>query len=168
VKTLFTIGDSFTYGSELDDVRNAWPHLLGKTLGYTVDNYAKPGASNDYMVRTTVEYLDAHTPNLVIIAWTTPDRLELNGKHCTPHTSPTLFRDWDTAWASSKYHTQVKLIDSYITVPHLFCSAWDEPLSSNSYVGRLVEWSYGTPHGPGGHPLEQGHQRIADELSKHI
>jgi len=28
----------------------------------------------------------------------------------------------------------------------------------------IVEWVYGTPHGPGGHPLEQGHQIIANKI----
>lgn len=28
----------------------------------------------------------------------------------------------------------------------------------------MVEWAYGTPHGSSGHPLEQGHQRIAEKL----
>ena len=28
----------------------------------------------------------------------------------------------------------------------------------------MVEWAYNTPHGQGGHPLELGHQRIAEKL----
>ena len=32
----------------------------------------------------------------------------------------------------------------------------------------MVEWTYGTPHGHGGHPLEQGHQRIAEEIVKYL
>ncbi len=28
----------------------------------------------------------------------------------------------------------------------------------------FVEWAYGTPHGPGGHPLEQGHKQIAEKI----
>jgi lysophospholipase L1-like esterase len=165
---LYTIGDSFTYGDELPDRSKAWPCLVAEELGYTVDNLAQPGASNDYIVRTTVEYLDTHTPDLVIIAWTTPDRLELNAKHCTPNTTPSIFREWDDTWAKSKYNTQVKLLDSYIQPTHLFCTAWDHPITSPNYIGRFVEWAYGTPQGPGGHPLELGHRRIADEILRNI
>ena len=32
----------------------------------------------------------------------------------------------------------------------------------------MVEWSYGTPHGPKGHPLEEGHRKIADKIIEHI
>ncbi len=28
----------------------------------------------------------------------------------------------------------------------------------------FVEWAYDTPHGPGGHPLEQGHKQIAEKI----
>lgn len=30
------------------------------------------------------------------------------------------------------------------------------------------EWTYGLPNGPGGHPLELGHQRIAEKINEHI
>lgn len=32
----------------------------------------------------------------------------------------------------------------------------------------MVEWAYGTPQGPIGHPLEEGHRKIADKIIKHI
>ena len=32
----------------------------------------------------------------------------------------------------------------------------------------VAEWTWGTPHGPNGHPLEQGHQIIADKIYEHI
>ena len=38
--------------------------------------------------------------------------------------------------------------------------------SMDNYVGRLVEWVYGMPHGIMGHPLQQGHERIAHEIVK--
>ena len=46
--------------------------------------------------------------------------------------------------------------------------AWDHPITSPNYIGRFVEWAYGTPQGPGGHPLELGHRRIADEILRNI
>lgn len=165
---LLTNGDSFTAGVELEDTSLAWPYLVAQELGYTVDNLALPGASNDYIIRTTVEYLDSTHPNLCIIAWTTPDRIELSHKHCTPNTSPDIFRTWDSNWARSKYSAQIKLLDRYVRVPKVFCTTWDEPIATDCYAGRLVEWAYGAPQGPNGHPLEQGHKQIAENIVRYI
>ena len=63
---LYTIGDSFTYGVELDKPeKQAWPRLVADRLGYKLVNLAKPGASNDYIIRTTVEFLETRTPTLL-------------------------------------------------------------------------------------------------------
>ncbi len=32
----------------------------------------------------------------------------------------------------------------------------------------MVEWSHGTPQGVKGHPLEEGHRKIADKIIEHI
>ena len=32
----------------------------------------------------------------------------------------------------------------------------------------IVEWAYGAEHGPGGHPLANGHERIADTVLRAI
>ena len=32
----------------------------------------------------------------------------------------------------------------------------------------IAEWVQGTPHGPGGHPLEQGHEIIADKILERL
>ena len=45
-------------------------------------------------------------------------------------------------------------------------------LDSSTYAGwplsGSTEWTFGTPHGPGGHPLEQGHEIIAEKIYEHI
>ena len=174
---LYTIGDSFTYGAELDEPKKqAWPRLVADRLGYKLVNLAKPGASNDYIIRTTVEFLETRTPDIAIIAWTTPDRLEINEIQCTSNSHPDVFKTWDDQWAENKFQTQVKLLDKYlamprrhrIAMPHYFVVGWGDPLNIPCYIGRLVEWAYDAPRGPGGHPLEEGHKLIADEILKHI
>jgi len=49
---------------------------------------------------------------------------------------------------------------------------WIGRLNTDRFIGfpkyGLVEWAYGTPQGPNGHPLELGHRKIADELFKYI
>lgn len=47
-----------------------------------------------------------------------------------------------------------------------------EQVNTERFVGwpdsGIVEWVYGTPHGKYGHPLEQGHQIVAEKIYEHI
>jgi hypothetical protein len=86
---------------------------------------------------------------------------------------------------------QVVLLQSHLQVkrqPYLFCSTHDNQhrfgrfykvcqdyydlIDHKKFVGwpndGMIEWAYQTPHGPGGHPLEQGHQRIAEKIAEYI
>ncbi len=49
---------------------------------------------------------------------------------------------------------------------------WTDRLNTDRFIGfpeyGFVEWAYGTPHGPNGHPLELGHKQIAEQISKHL
>jgi hypothetical protein len=72
---LLTVGDSFTYGEELVDLSSAWPFLLAKKLGWSVNNLAKPGSGNTRMVRHAVEQINNY--DIIIIAWSHFARTEL-------------------------------------------------------------------------------------------
>ena len=49
-KILYTIGDSWTYGTELDNPETeCYPYLLSQKLGCDLINEAKPAGSNDWM-----------------------------------------------------------------------------------------------------------------------
>jgi lysophospholipase L1-like esterase len=76
---LLTVGDSFTYGEELSNVINAWPNLLATKLGYTVTNLGKPGASNNKILRDTIENAGQH--DLIVIAWSHFARIEVADEH---------------------------------------------------------------------------------------
>ena len=71
---LLAVGDSFTYGDELDDVQSAWPYVLSKKLGYEVTNCGKPATGNTRIVRTVVEQIDNF--NMFIVAWSHWGRIE--------------------------------------------------------------------------------------------
>lgn len=73
---LVTVGDSFTYGDELQDINQAWPYLLGQKIGYDVLNLAAPGSGNTRMARQVVEQVSTNRPDLVIVAWTSAGRIE--------------------------------------------------------------------------------------------
>jgi lysophospholipase L1-like esterase len=162
---LLTTGDSFTYGTELEDNSKAWPYMLAGYLQCDVVNLAEPGASNDFILRSTVEGIKKHKPTLVIVAWTTPDRFELNGEHYTPNRNPREFRVWDSAWAERKFATQVELLERYIQCEYYFTEPWDCRIHDcSAVIGQLVEFCEGFEKGTGGHPLQQGHIAIARRL----
>ena len=170
-------GDSFTYGEELSNRSNAWPFCLGFI---DVLNLASPGYSNDAIIRTTVEFLEQTDITRAIIAWTTPHRIEVNEQHLTPTSHrkygsicDQVFLDWREQWAIDKFYTQVALLDGYLKnkgVEYLFVRTFDVPNISigNWAKGSMVEWMGDCPKGPGGHPLELGHQRIAEKIDDYI
>jgi phage anti-repressor protein len=82
---------------------------------------------------------------------------------------------------------QVILLQSFLQnhgIDYIMCNVFDnqhrfgkhyrdnqgyyELIDHTKFVGwpndGFVEWAYGTPHGPGGHPLEQGHKQIAEKI----
>lgn len=172
-------GDSFTSGEESPV---AWPSLVANSV-----NIATPGASNDHIVMSTVDYIEQNpTVSAAIIAWTTPHRICIGGKHLTPTSQRKygnvvehVFADWDEDWAWQRFQSHVNMLHGYLEhkeIPHMFVSSFGIPAGSMS--GRwywadwqsegMVEWMGNCPKGPGGHPLELGHQRIAEKINEHI
>ena len=175
---IFVNGDSFTFGEELHDSTNtAWPALLGTR---EILNVAQPGYSNDAIIRSTAQYVEWNTFSYAIIAWTTPHRIEVNGKHLTPTSHlkygsicDHVFLDWDEEFAVKKFYNQVALLDGYLkskNLPSIFIRTFDVPDNNigNWVPGSIVEWMGDCPKGPNGHPLELGHQRIAEHVKKYI
>lgn len=172
-------GDSFTYGEELNDRTLSWAYHVGFN---EVCNFAEPGFSNDAIVRTTVDWIEkaAGLVTHAIIAWTTPHRIEVNGQHLTPTSHrrygsicEQVFLDWQEPWAVNKFRTQVALMDGYLkskSINYVFVRTFDVPeCSIGPWInGSMVEWMGDCPKGPGGHPLELGHKRIAEHINEHI
>jgi hypothetical protein len=73
---ILAVGDSFTYGYEMQDTGDAWPCVLARKLNATVTNLAKPGGGNTQIVRNIVEHADQY--DLVVIGWTSPGRIEFS------------------------------------------------------------------------------------------
>jgi hypothetical protein len=99
---------------------------------------------------------------------------------------------YDDFFAFSNYIRQIILLQSYFNQRgqrYLFCNAFDTP---TAYIeqdkpgvkelvnqvdltyfidwpnGHMCEWIGYCPKGPGGHPLELGHQRIAERINEYI
>ena len=62
---ILTVGDSFTYGEELADRTSAWPQVLANKINYELVNLGQPSASNDKILRKTLDYLTFNTVDLV-------------------------------------------------------------------------------------------------------
>lgn len=80
---LFTSGCSFTYGEELENRKQAWPFVLGKMLNYDVINKGICSGSNEYIVRTTINFVTECMLNnisyedlYIILGFTTENRKE--------------------------------------------------------------------------------------------
>lgn len=79
MKKVLALGDSFTYGEELENrEENGWIYIVARKLGVELKNAARPGCSNDYIIKRLMrEVLSGQfQPNLVIIAWTSISRIE--------------------------------------------------------------------------------------------
>lgn len=99
---------------------------------------------------------------------------------------------YNTELALSKWLAQALALQEYlkaINQPYLFCNTGGQvggeltdefadkfayilnKFDKNFYVDwpmGFTEWMGDCPKGPGGHPLELGHQRIAEKINEHI
>jgi len=211
------VGDSFTYGEELSDrTQTAWPYLLAKQNVWQVTNQGKGGGSNDRNIRIVFDEIE-NNYDLIIVAWTTYDRFEINRTNNNGLSetidpldiSITLAEKIDFKWALEyylnhndrfynyqKWLRQIILLQSYLKQrdqKYIFCNTfgiWSDlreveyenfmdklstltkQVDGEYHVGwpqwGMLDWMGDCPKGPGGHPLELGHQRIAERINEHI
>lgn len=94
---------------------------------------------------------------------------------------------YNQSFSYSQWFQQILLLQQYlksIEQPFLFvnvCGLYDEDLQhkditqhidAETYPGwpkqGMIQWAADAPRAPGGHPLELGHERIANEIKKYI
>lgn len=210
---LYTVGDSFTYGEELSVPQHAWPSVLCDMLGldWSLVNEGRPGTSNAWCVKRTINAVIEHKPDLVVVGWTSCGRQEFNDQHgaftiwpgCSEHAywlNPDQATDVDRATISRwltmhsepvyefrNWLRQVILLQSFLkqcNIQYRFVNTFDnldllkqlnhqahdliDMIDTTMFVGwpdqQMVEIMADAPKGPGGHPLELGHQRIAEAI----
>jgi|DEB0MinimDraft_6_1074348.scaffolds.fasta_scaffold48436_2 hypothetical protein len=71
LKTICANGDSFTDESYLDKA-SRWTNIIGATK-----NLSRGGVSNERIFNTTIRYLNANKPDILIIGWTDWERFML-------------------------------------------------------------------------------------------
>jgi len=126
IKNILAVGDSFTYGEELESRDNAYPYYLAKGLKATVVNLAQPSGGNTQMIRKVIDYVAKGEPiDLVVIGWTSPGRMEFadaNGVFdIWPGYGGELFRRGGQEWRlelldyMNKHHDPKYLYTTFIT-----------------------------------------------------
>ena len=206
---IYAIGDSFTYGDELDSQEQAWPTVLSKLINAPVINKGRSATGNTRIVKRAI---DASISNakMIIIGWTDCNRQEFADdtgiydlwagrnfravqrdnshridqiKYMTAYDNPEYYyADWLRKIILVQSLCQVKNIPLIMFIscgandshkqyhaqfPKLI-NAIDQTQFAHAMTDSVAEWTYGTPHGPNGHPLKQGHEIIANKIYEHI
>jgi hypothetical protein len=125
INSILTIGDSFTYGEELENREHAWPYYLAKGLKANVVNLGQPSAGNTGMIRKSMMYSVTDAPvDLVIVAWSSAGRMEVADENGTYDIWPGYlggkFTRDDQLWRFdileyiNKYHSPEYLFQQYL------------------------------------------------------
>jgi len=137
---IYVNGDSNTAGAELDKTAKNFCELVAEKYNVKLVNQAISGASNDYILRTSCEFIEQFNPKLVIIGWTTWEREEwlYNNQYVQINASCNFldsdlkqrYKDWVLANTQDKmilkgqewhrkiyqFHNQLNSLD----IPHIF------------------------------------------------
>jgi hypothetical protein len=195
IKRVLCLGCSFTHGDELTKrLDTAWPYLLAKQNNWGVINQGKGAGSNDRIVRVAFEEIENNF-DLIIVGWTSWDRFEVAQGDISHFSSQAWAKEYfkhayDNLYALNHYLRQIILLQSYFkqrNQKYVFCNSiasligyennpgikeLSTQVDSEYFVGwptrAMVDWQGDCPKGPGGHPLELGHQRIAERINEHI
>jgi hypothetical protein len=74
---IVSCGDSFFYGSDLQDTTQTWPSLIANKLGHDYQCLAQPGVGNLRILQQIIEAQAQHGTNAVYaINWTWIDRYD--------------------------------------------------------------------------------------------
>lgn len=117
---LIASGCSHTYGAEMADIgearwphqfkhpsKNAWPQVLGDYLNISdVHNVSRPGASNDYIVRTITKEVEKHKDKKILVGmmFSIISRTEFVMDNDWNGAGPWIVeRDWAPEWIKKFY-----------------------------------------------------------------
>ena len=72
---IYAIGDSFTYGDELDSQEQAWPAVLSNLISKPVINKGRPATGNTRIVKRVIDTV-IDQAEVIIIGWSDCNRQE--------------------------------------------------------------------------------------------
>lgn len=207
---IYAIGDSFTFGDELDNKNDAWPSVLSQLLNKEIINKGRSATGNWRMVKRSIDAVIDST-KMIIIGWSDPCRQEFAdeigiydiwaGRNFRAmQTDDSTHRidliKYMTAYDTPEYYyinwlRQIILLQSLCRMHDVECvmfiacgaqnyhhqyhqnhekllNSIDQSQFVDDMFTSVGEWTYGTPHGPNGHPLEAGHEIIANKIYEHL
>jgi hypothetical protein len=143
---LYANGDSHTHGLSVNPGSPGFAKLLAKKLNYKEVNRAMPGASNDKILRTTLDWLERNTPDFLLIGWATWEREEwlidnkyyqisASGTDIVPDEYKQKYKEWVVKQDSDVCDTKSRAMHERIyqlhqdlsakKIPHLFFNAFE-------------------------------------------
>ena len=207
---IYAIGDSFTYGDELESQDKAWPALLSNLVNKPIVNKGLPATGNTRMVKRAIDAV-INQAEMVIIGWSDCNRQEFADEigiydiwagrnyqafQLEDPTHRINLIKYMTAYDAPEYYyadwlRKIILVQSLCKLHNIPCIMFiacgahishqqyyqkfqhlvdqiDTSMFVNGMFDSVAEWCYGTPYGPNGHPLEAGHEIIANKIHDHI
>jgi len=192
IERLISVGDSCVFGSELSDVVNdttpsklTYPALISQDLNLEYLCLARPGASNQYIVKTLLEY-PFQGNEIVLIQWTNPARFGLHLEQGWHDLSPNL-QDMNNAKSlANKLYKNIE-VGNFTKLQFKMCVATVLQtissaiiMTSNSEVPcyqniikkfnhkNFLDFCKPFAHGIKGHPLEEAHNESAKCIKPYI
>jgi hypothetical protein len=147
---LLTVGDSFTYGDELEDLLDAWPYVLGNAIKYQVTNLGSPGTGNDLILQSAIDNYEEY--DIVIIAWSHFARIDFHdyeseytiwpGGNLTKWNDVTLEHRAELQKYIDKHHNDVYYYHQYIwkvvSLQQFFKSINQKYIMINSFGNNVM------------------------------
>lgn len=146
---MIIIGWSDCNRQEFADENGIYDFWAGRNFRSFLDDTHRTGL---------IKYMTAYdTPEYYYAKWLR--QIILVQSLCKLHNIPcVMFIACGANISHNQYHLKFKkLVD-----------AIDNSMFVDAMSISVCEWVYGTPHGPNGHPLEQGHEIIAEKIYEHI
>jgi hypothetical protein len=207
---IYAIGDSFTYGDELESRDKAWPAVLSELIDKPVVNKGRPATGNTRIVKRAIDAV-IDQAEMIIVGWSDCNRQEFaddigvydiwagrnyQALQLVDPTHRVNLIKYMTAYDTPEYYyadwlRKIILVQSFCKLHNIPCIMFiacgahishqryyqkfqhlvdqiDTSMFVDSMFNSVAEWCYGTPYGPNGHPLENGHEIIANKIHDHI
>ena len=187
-------GCSITYGDELDDLNDRFSKVVSDRLGIPEVNLSLCGVSNDYIVRSIIDYCENNVVDSVVAQFTIESRMEYfakdgsYNKFSVQRSKKNSAMGWWYKFVYNKKHgwenlaKNICLLDYYCKSKDINLIAiwadhfgvmenvyWIPNIKVNRLHWEIIGKDFPTSYkAPNGHPNKEGHKKIADWLIDNI
>jgi len=187
-------GCSITYGDELDDLNDRFSKVVSDRLGIPEVNLSLCGVSNDYIVRSIIDYCENNVVDSVVAQFTIESRMEYfakdgsYNKFSVQRSKKNSAMGWWYKFVYNKKHgwenlaKNICLLDYYCKSKDINLIAiwadhfgvmenvyWIPNIKVNRLHWEIIGKDFPTSYkAPNGHPNKEGHKIIADWLMDNI